>query len=99
MLQLYNVEPISISFLESDRKIMIEFCNVKMNMNPCQFKLFNRYLTRLQRGIDAKTEFVEMQMVKDSLKVKIALEDFLKLVNGVETALINKFGYKPSMKN
>ena len=70
-----------------------------MNMSPCQFKLFNRYLIRLHRGIDAKTEFVEMQMVKDSLKVKIALEDFLKLVNGVETALINKFGYKPSMKN
>ena len=40
-----------------------------------------------------------MQMVKDSSKVKIALEDFLKLVNGVETALINEFGYKPSMKN
>lgn len=99
MLQLYNVEPISISFFESDRKIMIDFCNVKMSMSPCQFKLFNRYLIKLQRGIDAKTDFVEMQMVKDSLKIKIALEDFLKLVNGVETALINKFGYKPSMKN
>ena len=54
-----------------------------------KLKLFNRYLTRLQRGIDAKTEFVEMQMVKDSLKSKDSSEDFLKLVNGVETALIN----------
>ena len=99
MLQLYNVEPISIFFLESDGRIKIEFCNVKMKMNPCQFKLFNRYLNKLQRGIDVKTEFVELHLVKDSLKIKIVLEDFLQLVNGVETALISKFGHKPKMKN
>ena len=47
MLQLYKEEPISISFLKSDRQLQLEFCNVKMNLNPCQFKLFNQYLIQL----------------------------------------------------
>ena len=99
MLKLYKEEPISISFLKSDRQLELEFCNVKMNLNPCQFKLFNQYLIRLQKGLDSDTKSVQINLVKDCLNIEISLKDFLQLCNGVETALINKFGYKPKIQN
>ena len=99
MLQLYNEEPISISFFKSDHQIQLEFCNIKMNLNPCQFKLFNQYLKRLQKGLDSDTKSVQINLVQDCLDIEISLKDFLQLCNGVETALINKFGYKPKIQN
>ena len=99
MLQLYNVEPISISFLESDRKIMIEFCNVKMNMNPCQFKHFHKYLTNLSKKIDGSTSRVDLLLVRDNLNITISLNHFLQLCSAVQTVMSKKFGLKSIYPN
>ena len=68
-------------------------------MNPCQFKLFYNYLVTLQKGINAETTFIDLQLVKDSLKIELSMKDFLLLCNGVETALINEFEYKTKIPN
>ena len=99
MLRLYEKESISISFFESDRIIKISFCSIHLEMNPCQFKLFYNYLVRLQKGINAETTHIDLQLVKDSLKIELPMKDFLLLCNGVETALINEFGYKTKIPN
>ena len=99
MLQLYEKESISISFFESKRIIKISFCSIHLEMNPCQFKLFYNYLVRLEKGINAETTFIDLHLVKDSLKIELSMKDFLLLCNGVETALINEFGYKTKIPN
>ena len=59
----------------------------------------DRYLIRLQKGLDSDTKSVQINLVKDCLNIEISLKDFLQLCNGVETALINKFGYKTKIQN
>ena len=49
MLHLYNEKPISIFTIDSDAKIRVQFCNVKMKMKPCQLKHFHKYLTNLSK--------------------------------------------------
>ena len=47
MLQLYDQKPISIFLNNDDQKIRVQFCNIKMKMEMCQFRHFNQYLLRL----------------------------------------------------
>ncbi len=94
MLQLYNEKPIHIFMIENDKRVNVEFCNVKMKMKPCQFRLFNNYLGRLSKEINEHTDSVELLLVKDSLNIAISLNHFLQLCNGVQIVMENKFGLK-----
>jgi len=99
MLLLYNEKPISIFMLDKDHRVRVEFCNVKMIMKPCQFILFNNYLTNLSRRLDENTDNVELLLVKDSLNITISLIHFLQLCNGVQTVMTKQFGYKSKLLN
>ena len=99
MLQLYDEKPISIFMIESDIKIRVQFCNVKMKMKPCQFRLFHRYLTNLSKRIDSTTNSVDLLLVKDNLNVTISLIHFLQLRNAVESVMARKFGLKQKYPN
>jgi hypothetical protein len=94
MLQLYNQKPISIFMIDNDHRVGVQFCNVKMKMELCQFCHFNDYLTRLSERIDDKTDNVELLLVKDNLNITISLNHFLQLSNAVKTVMVKKFGDK-----
>ena len=90
MLHLYNEKPISIFTIESDVKIRVQFCNVKMKMKPCQFKHFHKYLTNLSKKIDGsifnffKSFFAVMQRCSNSYVQKIWFKiNLSKLIIGV----------------
>ena len=99
MLQLYDEKPISIFMLEKNRRIRVQFCNVKMKMKPCQFRLFHNYLSRLSKRINENTDFVELLLVKDNLNISISLSHFLQLNNAVKTVMVKKFGDKSRILN
>ena len=92
MLHLYNEKPISIFTIDSDVRIRVQFCNVKMKMKPCQFKHFHKYLTNLSKKIDASTNYVDLLLVKDNLNISISLNHFLQLCSAVRTVMSKKFG-------
>ena len=92
MLRLYNEKPISISMVNEDNKISVEFCNVKMKMRPCQFKLFHNYLYNKSKKIDGSDSSVELLLVKDNLNITISLAHFFQLCNGVQMVMSQKFG-------
>ena len=99
MLHLYNEKPISIFTIESDVKIRVQFCNVKMKMKPYQFKHFHKYLTNLSKKIDGSTSSVDLLLVRDNLNITISLNHFLQLCSAVETVMSKKFGLKSIYPN
>ena len=99
MLHLYNQKPISIFTIESDIRIRVQFCNVKMKMRPCQFKYFHKYLTNLSKKIDGSTNSIDLLLVRDNLNITISLNHFYQLCNAVRTVMSKKFGLKSTYPN
>tara|TARA_Y100001970_G_scaffold43916_1_gene54833 strand:+ start:841 stop:1197 length:357 start_codon:yes stop_codon:yes gene_type:complete len=99
MLRLYDQKPISIFTLDDDIRIGVEFCNVKMKMKPCQFRLFHNYLFNISKKLNEKTDGVELLLVKDSLKVSISIDHFFQLFNAVSCVMNKKFGKKIIYQN
>ena len=99
MLHLYNEKPISISTIESDVRIRVQFCNVKMKMRPCQFKYFHKYLTNLSKKIDGSTNSIDLLLVRDNLNITISLNHFFQLCSAVRTVMSKKFGLKSTYPN
>ena len=99
MLHLYNQKPISIFTIESDIRIRVQFCNVKMKMRPCQFKYFHKYLTNLSKKIDGSTNSIDLLLVRDNLNITISLNHFFQLCSAVRTVMSKKFGLKSTYPN
>ena len=99
MLNVYNQKPVSIFLHEGCGKIVIKFCNIKMKMKPCQFRLFHRYLTGVSEKINENTETVELFLVKDSLNVTLSLKHYFHLNNAAKTAMAKKFGHGSEVFN
>jgi|TARA_B100001250_G_C19767622_1_gene775523 hypothetical protein len=99
MLHLYDKKPISIFMIDSDIRIRVQFCNVKMKMKPCQFQLFHKYLTSLFKGLDGTTDSVDLLLVKDNLNITISLNHFLQLCKAVQTVMAKNFGIKSIYPN
>jgi len=95
VLQLYKENPITISMLSKKRMVNVEFCNISMNLKFCQFKLFHNYLMNKMRDISSDTKEINLLLVRDNLNVTIGLDDFIQLTHGVESVMLQKFGYKP----
>ena len=95
MLQLYKESPVTISMLNKKRMVNVEFCNISMNLKFCQFKLFHNYLMNKMRDISSDTKEINLLLVRDNLNVTIGLDDFIQLTHGVESVMLQKFGYKP----
>ena len=49
--------------------------------------------------INGKNKNVELQLVKENLKVKVSLNDFFYLLNGVEMVMKERFGYNHNKKD
>ena len=96
MLQLYKEKPVTISMMNRRRMVNVEFCNVSMNLKFCQFKLFHNYLMNKLRGVNSETKEMNLLLVRDNLNVSISLDDFIQLTHGVESVMLQKFGYKPN---
>ena len=94
MLQLYKEKPVTISMMNRRRMVNVEFCNVSMNLKFCQFKLFHNYLMNKLRGVNSETKYMNLLLVRDNLNVSISLDDFIQLTHGVESVMLQKFGYK-----
>jgi hypothetical protein len=94
MLQLYKENPVTISMLNKKRMVNVEFCNISMNLKFCQFKLFHNYLMNKMRDISSDTKEINLLLVRDNLNVTIDLDDFIQLTHGVESVMLQKFGYK-----
>lgn len=99
MLRLYDEKPISIFMLDDDTRIGVDFCNIKMKMKPCQFRLFHNYLFNISKKLGGATDRVELLLVKDSLRVTISLPHFFQLFNAVGFVMNKKFGKKIIYKN
>ena len=96
MLQLYKEKPVTISMMNRRRMVNVEFCNVSMNLKFCQFKLFHNYLMNKLRGVNSETKYMNLLLVRDNLNVSISLDDFIQLTHGVESVMLQEFGYKPN---
>ena len=59
MLRLYDEKPIMIFTIDDDVKIGVDFCNIKMKMKPCQFRLFHNYLFSISKKLDESSDTVE----------------------------------------
>ena len=94
MLQLYKEKPVTISMMDRKRMVNVEFCNVSMNLKFCQFKLFHNYLMNKLREVNGETKKINLLLVRDNLNVTISLDDFIQLTHGVESVMLQKFGYK-----
>ena len=81
--------------LNKKRMVNVEFCNISMNLKFCQFKLFHNYLMNKMRDISSDTKEINLLLVRDNLNVTIGLDDFIQLAHGVESVMLQKFGYKP----
>tara|TARA_B100000029_G_C17229420_1_gene834776 strand:- start:48 stop:347 length:300 start_codon:yes stop_codon:yes gene_type:complete len=99
MLELYNQKPINIFILDNDKRVNIQFYNIKMKMKPCQFKLFNNYLKKLSSEINEFTENIDLLLVKDGLTITLSLHHFLLLQKGIQTVIKNKFYHKAILLN
>ncbi len=98
MLSLYNEKPISIS-INSKNRIKVEFCNVKMSLNPCQFRIFHNYLMGMSKSLNSSKNQVELLLVREELRVIISLSEFLQLCKAVQLVMVEKFGFKSLMSN
>ena len=99
MLQLYNKKNISILWVNKKNKISVNFCNIDMKLNNCQFRLFYYYLNSKSKEINGEAKDVELQLVKENLKVKISLNQFFHLLNGVELVMKERFRYNHDKKD
>ena len=99
MLRLYDEKPIMIFTIDDDVKIGVDFCNIKMKMKPCQFRLFHNYLFSISKKLDESSDTVELLLVKNSLKVTISINHFFQLFNAVSSVMNKKFGNKTIYKN
>lgn len=99
MLRLYDEKPILIFMKDDDTRIGVDFCNIKMRMKPCQFRLFHNYLFNISKKLIATTDKVELVLVKDSLRVTISLPHFFQLFNAVGSVMNKKFGKSIIYKN
>ena len=99
MLHLYDEKPISIFMIDSDIRIRVQFCNVKMKMKPCQFRHFYEYLINLSKGLDGTTDSVDLLLVRDNLNITISLNHFLQLCTAVRTVMAKKFGLEAIYPN
>ena len=93
MLQLYNEKPILISMKQNKSIFSVEFCNVKMKLKMCQFKLFHNYLMNISENLTSDTTEVDLLLVRDNLNVTVSLDDFLELSNGVQSVMAKEFGF------
>ena len=55
MLFLYDEKPVSIFMSGDDTRISVDFCNIKMKMKPCQFRLFHNYLFNTSKKLMENT--------------------------------------------
>ena len=92
MLRLYDEKPIMIFTIDDDVKIGVDFCNIKMKMKPCQFRLFHNYLFSISKKLDESSDTVELLLVKNSLNVTISIGHFFQLFNAVSSVMNKKFG-------
>ena len=93
MLQLYNEKPVLISMKQNKSVFSVEFCNVKMKLKMCQFKLFHNYLMNISENLTSDTHEVDLLLVKDNLNVTVSLDDFFELSNGVQSVMAKEFGF------
>ena len=70
-----------------------------MKLKNCQFRLFYYYLNCKSKEINGKIKNVELQLVKENLKVEVSLNDFFHLLNGVEMVMKERFGYNHNKKD
>ena len=96
MFELYKEKPVTISMINSKQMVNVEFCNVSMNLKFCQFKLFHNYLMNKLRDVNSETKKMNLLLVRDNLNVSISLDDFIQLTHGVESVMLQKFGYRPN---
>ena len=94
MLELYKENPVTISMFNKKRMVNVEFCNISMKLKFCQFKLFHNYLMNKMRDISSDTKQINLLLVRDNLNVTIGLDDFIQLTHGVESVMLQKFGYR-----
>ena len=94
MLQLYKENPVTISMVNKKRIVNVEFCNISMKLSFCQFKLFHNYLMNKMRDISSGTKEINLLLVRDNLNVTISLDDFIQLTHGVESVMLQAFGYR-----
>ena len=99
MFQLYNKKNISILWVNKKNKISVNFCNIDMKLKNCQFRLFFYYLNGKSKKINGNTKDVELQLVKENLKIKISLNHFFHLLNGVEMVMKERFGYNQNKRD
>jgi len=92
MLHLYNESPVSISIGDKEKLVNVNFCNIKMKLRFCQFKLFHNYLMGKIEKIQLETTHVDLLLVKDNLNVTIELSHFLQLCHGVQSVMAERFG-------
>tara|TARA_B110000438_G_C15780820_1_gene636270 strand:+ start:51 stop:221 length:171 start_codon:yes stop_codon:yes gene_type:complete len=48
------------------------------------------------RGVNSGTKEMNLLLVRDNLNVSISLDDFIQLTHGVESVMLQEFGYKPN---
>ena len=80
-------------------RLRLDFCNIIMTLNLCQFKIFHNYLQGISKNLDSSTSKVELMLVREELKVIISLSEFLQLCNGVQLVMVGKFGFRLSIPN
>ena len=93
MLQLYNEKPVLISMKKNKSVFNVEFCNIKMKLKMCQFKLFHNYLMNTSENLTSDTHKVDLLLVRDNLNVTVSIDDFLELWNGVQSVMATEFGF------
>ena len=93
MLQLYNEKPVIISMKQNKSVFNVEFCNIKMKLKMCQFKLFHNYLMNTSENLTSDTNKVDLLLVRDNLNVTVSIDDFLELWNGVQSVMVTEFGF------
>ena len=93
MLHLYNESPVTISIGNNQKLVNVNFCNIKMKLRFCQFKLFHNYLMGKSEKICPETTHVDLLLVKDNLNVTIELSHFLQLCHGVQSVIAERFGF------
>ena len=91
MLNIYNQKPISIFMHEGCGRLVIKFCNIKMKLKTCQFKIFNNYLINKSKTITSDTSKVELLLVKRNLTVTLSLSNFLQLMHGVKSVVQKEY--------
>ena len=92
MLHLYNESFVTISIGDKEKLVNVNFCNIKMKLRFCQFKLFHNYLMAKIEKIRPETTHVDLLLVKDNLNVTIELSHFLQLCHGVQSVMAERFG-------